>query len=56
MTTFFGHPLFWLFQSLQPFPLEDQHIKDPNGNGRVSEIEDGTEKDEMPIGTEEEIG
>lgn len=45
-----------LFQRLQPFPLEDQHIKDPNGNGRVSEIEDGTEKDEMPIGTEEEIG
>ncbi len=56
MTTFFGHPLFWLFQCLQPFPLEKQHIEHSDCDGRISEIEDRTEEDEMPVGTEEELG
>ena len=52
----FGHPLFWLFQCLQPLPLENQHIEHAYCDGGVSEVEDGTEEDEMPIGTEEELG
>ena len=51
-----SHPLFCLFQTLQPLPLENQHIKHTNGDGRISEIEDRSEKDEMPIWAEEEIG
>ena len=56
MTTIFGHPLFWLFQCLQPFPLEDQHIEHANGDGRIGKIKYGSEEDEMPVGTEEELG
>ena len=52
----FGHPLFWLFQCLQPFPLENEHIEHSDSDGRISEIEDRSEEDEMPVGAEEEIG
>ena len=55
MTTFFGHPLFWLFQCLQPFPLEDQHIEHANGDSRIGKIKYGSEEDEMPVRAEEEI-
>jgi len=44
------------FQRFQPLPLEDQHVEYANGDGRVSEVEDGAEEDEMPVGTEEELG
>ena len=44
-----------LFQGLQPLPLENEHIEHSNSDGRVSEIEDRTEENEMPVGTEEEI-
>ena len=54
--TCFLKPVDRLFQRLQPLPLEKEHIKHSNGNGRVSEVEDWAEKDEMPIGAEEEFG
>ena len=52
----FGHPLFWLFQCLQPFPLENEHIEHSDSDGRVSEIKNRSEEDEMPVRAEEEIG
>ena len=51
-----GHLLFWLFQCLQPFPLENQHIEHSNGDSGIGKIKYGSEKDEMPIRAEEEIG
>lgn len=45
-----------LFQRFQPFPLEDQHIKDSNGDSGVGKIEYGSEKDEMSVRAEEKIG
>ncbi len=51
----FCHPLFWLFQCLQPFPLEDQHIEHANGDSRIGKIKYGSEEDEMPVRAEEEI-
>ena len=44
-----------LIQTLQPFPLEDQHIEHPNSDSRISEVEDRPEEDEMIVGAEEEI-
>lgn len=43
-------------ETLQPFPLEQDHVEDPDGDGRVREVEDGAEKDEMPVLAEEEVG
>ena len=45
-----------LIKGFEPFPLENQHIEHANSDGRVSEIEDGAEENEMPIGAEKEIG
>ena len=45
-----------LIQTLQPLPLENQHIEHAYRDGSISQVEDGTEKDEMSIGTEEEVG
>ena len=36
--------------------MEQQHIKHANSNGRVSEVEDGTEENEMSVRTEKEVG
>ena len=43
-----------LIQTLQPLPLENQHIEHADGDGGVSEVEDGAEEDKMVVGTEEE--
>ncbi len=44
------------FQCFQPFPLENEHVEHAYRDGSVGEVEDGAEEDEMPIGTEEELG
>lgn len=43
-------------QRLKPFPLEENHIEDSNGDGRIGKVEDGSEKDEPVVGSEEEVG
>ena len=49
-------PVFlFSFQGFQPFPLKQQHIKHSDCDGRVSEVEDRAEEDEMPVRAEEEI-
>ena len=45
-----------LIQTLQPFPLENQHIEHANGVGRIGKIKYGSEEDEMPVWAEEEVG
>lgn len=35
--------------------MEQDHVKDSDGDGRVGDIKDGTEKDEMPILAEEKV-
>lgn len=36
--------------------MEQDHVEDPDGDGRIREVEDGAEKDEMSVLTKEEVG
>ena len=43
-------------KAFQPFPLKQDHIKDPDGDGGVGNIENGSEENEMSVLAEKEIG
>lgn len=45
-----------VLEGLQPFPLEKDHVKDPDGDGRIGKVENGAEENEMPVLSKEEVG